>query len=160
MATGSTAFEIRSGLSWHGPRGLLVAIAAAVWLAWVVALANQDSGAVAWMALPLAVAILVAAVWRGEPGGRIGLDGGAWYFEDPARRIDREAGELVVTIDLGAWMLLRWQAAPAGRTRRCRWLALSRGDMSPRWHAFRRAVYSPRPPPAGLSAQAPADPPA
>jgi hypothetical protein len=67
------------------------------------------------------------------------------------------AGSLSIAFDFGGWMLLRFRA---DGSRRIRWLAPSEKGMPDAWPAFRRAVYSPRPAPAGLSAQAPADPPA
>jgi hypothetical protein len=83
-------------------------------------------------------------------------EGGCWWLETPPGAARPLAGTLRIAFDFGNWMLLRFE--PEGV--RQRWLAPSQADMPEAWPAFRRAVYSPRIAPAGLSAQAPADPPA
>ncbi len=141
-------------------RNVLMAAAAIALAAWAWAVVGQGEAARAWLALPLLLPIIGAAGWRGEANGRLVLDGGAWCFEAAAADPAPQAGELVVAVDLGDWMLLRFRPDGVRWPRNRRWFALSRSDMPADWQAFRRAVYSPRPSPAGLSAQAPAAPPA
>jgi hypothetical protein len=71
-------------------------------------------------------------------------DGGCWWFQ-PAGHADERAGRLRAAIDLGFWMLLRFDADNAtgppdvGRV----WLAFDRA-AAPRAAALRAAVYSRR----------------
>ena len=106
-------------------------------------------------------AALPLAAWALRAGrsqaGVLRDEGGSWWLETPAGAARPLAGTLRIAFDFGAWMLLRFEPE-GGRPRH--WLAPSQADMPEAWPAFRRAVYSPRIAPAGLSAQAPADPPA
>jgi len=155
----ASLFELRPCRGWrNGVLALtLVAVAAsASWVAGAVARGRHDH---ALWAMPLILlAAWAAGSWR-TPGGVLRQEGGQWWFEPAAgaAAVPAGPGALVVALDVGRWMLLRWR--PAGRRRGC-WLALSRRDMPGAWRAFRRAVYSARPTPAGRSAQASADPPA
>jgi hypothetical protein len=55
------------------------------------------------------------------------------------------SGRLAVAIDLGAWMLLRFQPDGAAGKRRSIWLPVQRRGLETQWHALRCAVYSARP---------------
>ena len=55
------------------------------------------------------------------------------------------AGDLSVAIDLGAWMLLKFDRPPGRFGRHATWLPVQRRGLEAQWHAFRCAVYSPRP---------------
>lgn len=131
----------------------------ALLLTWALTLSLRGEGVLALWAIPLAAAFW-AARWRPEPGGRLFEQGDRWCFEDPDRGLAPQPGALVVALDVGGWMLLRFRPDEPPQAANRRWLTLSRRDMPADWRAFRRAVYSPRPVPAGLAAQAPADPPA
>jgi hypothetical protein len=50
-----------------------------------------------------------------------------------------------VAVDLGAWMLLRFERDATPRLRRIVWLPLQRRGLETPWHALRCAVYSARP---------------
>jgi len=52
-------------------------------------------------------------------------------------------GTVGVMIDLGGWMLLRFESAAASR--RVNWLAVSRRQSAGLWPAWRAALYSRRP---------------
>jgi hypothetical protein len=132
----------------------------ALLLAWTLTLSLRGEWALAMMAIPLLALVAWAAAWRPEPGGRLFEQGGRWCFEDPARGLAPQPGSLVVALDLGPWMLLSFRHDGPRLAADQRWIVLSGRDMPADWGAFRRAVYSPRPVPAGLAAQAPADPPA
>jgi len=54
-------------------------------------------------------------------------------------------GRLDVALDLGAWMLLRFQPDVATGQRRAQWVPVQRRGMESAWHALRCAVYSARP---------------
>lgn len=160
MTTASATFEIRTAPAWRWLRNTLAAAAAAAVMAWAWAVNDNGDAARALLALPWLLPIVAAAAWRGEERGRLVLEGGDWCFEDAVSDPARQCGELVVAMDLGAWMLLSLRSGGGRWPRNRRWFALSRRDMPASWQAFRRAVYSSRPSPAGPSAQAPADPPA
>jgi len=102
---------------------LLSALSAATLTAW----ASQ-------MAAAVPVFVVVAALaWRFTPidTGSLGWDGAQWRFRDLP-------GSLLPAIDLGGWMLLRFDPAGAGRRA---WLATSEGAAGAAWHPLRAAVY-------------------
>ncbi len=73
-------------------------------------------------------------------------DGQAWRLNDGMDADDdAPAGELCVAIDLGAWLLLRFDRPPGRFGRRAAWLPVQRRGLEAQWHAFRCGVYSPRP---------------
>jgi hypothetical protein len=53
-------------------------------------------------------------------------------------------GRLEVTLDLGAWMLLRFEHEVTAGRRRSSWVPVQRRGMESAWHGFRCAVYSAR----------------
>ena len=67
----------------------------------------------------------------------LGWDGAVWRL-NTGHDEDSPEGRIDVVIDLGGWMLLRWQgralAAP-------RWLPVGAGDGGPRWRALRAAAH-------------------
>jgi len=67
------------------------------------------------------------------------------------------SGDLLVALDLGSFLLLRF--LPEGRSgaRAVRWIPVERRGLEREWHAFRCAVYSPRPA-AGASVADPRHP--
>ena len=70
-------------------------------------------------------------------------DGTRWLLAD-GPTAERRPGTLAVSLDLGAFLLLRFRADAAVR-RRTRWLPAERADHPGDWHALRCAVYSPHP---------------
>jgi hypothetical protein len=69
-------------------------------------------------------------------------DSQAWHLgaasavgEEPSR------GQLAVAIDLGAWMLLKFEPALMQANRRVTWLPVQRRGLEAQWHALRCAVY-------------------
>jgi hypothetical protein len=65
----------------------------------------------------------------------------------PASAVGEEPwpGHLAVTMDFGAWMLLRFEHDVTHTPRRVTWLPVQRLGIEPQWHALRCAVYSSRP---------------
>lgn len=143
-------FEFGCARAWRAGVLALAALALLAAAAWALTLVGRGEAGLAWLALPAALLALWAASAGRLAGGTLRDEGGRWW-------LDAAPGSLAVAFDFGAWMLLRFR--PDG-ARRSRWLAPSHADMREAWPAFRRAVYSPRTAPAGLSAQAHADPPA
>ena len=120
---------------------LAAAVALAAWLG------ARDEPPAAWAALG---GVLCAVVWLASSLARVPAmdlrwDGQAWHLKRgrvaPAATVP---GHIVVAMDLGLWMLLRFEpGTPVGRTRAV-WLPVQRRGIEPQWHALRCAVYSPR----------------
>lgn len=73
-------------------------------------------------------------------------DGQRWQLGQSASMGHESVmGELSVPLDLGNWMLLRFQADVAKRRSKVTWLPVQRVGIEAQWHALRCAVYSPRP---------------
>lgn len=153
-------FPVGPNRAWRRAGLLLSGASLVTLLAWVATLFGRGRAVEAGMALGLALPVAAIAGWRRSSEGRLRQGGEGWCFEPAAAAQSACVGELVVAVDLGGWMLLQLRCGRSRWRPDSRWFALSQRDMPARWHAFRRAVYSPRPSPAGLSAQAPADPPA
>jgi len=129
----------------RAPRMVAAAIAAlavggvAAWAARKMLLPDGLSVVVAVAAALLVFALLIVNTERWALSLR--WDGRAWHLARPERPIETP-GELLVIVDLGPWMLLRFDAGPGAPSQ---WLSAHQGSVKPRWHALRCAVYSPRP---------------
>jgi len=146
------------------------------WRGFVVALAVASSAAAAWwlasrlgsptvakaLAAGLASAFAAMVALRALSVRSLGLsfDGQCWQLRvSPDVDAPGRPGDVAVVMDLGPWMLLRFDAPPDESYKRCRrWLALERRELGPQWHALRCAVYSPRPDAPSGSRVAPVDP--
>jgi hypothetical protein len=130
--------------------------AAAVLIAWLV---SRDEFTPLWWQLLVGSAGLLlltlgATLIRVAPMS-LRWDTAEWHL-GPAASAGNEPwhGRLAVAIDLGPWMLLRFDHDAATRRRRITWLPVQRNGLQSRWHALRCAVYCARPEPgldAGLS---------
>ena len=113
------------------------------------AAATMSMWALAWLgvhdALPAAaLALMVGALagwwaWRCgvAPPAQLNWDGQQWRLRAHGANAD-SVGTLRVVIDLGPWMLLRFDTE-AGRVS---WQALSAPATGPAWPALRSAVYA------------------
>ena len=125
----------------------LSALAAAALVAW---LASRDEftapgwqiaagvAGTALLASSLALARIapVSLRWGGQQ----------WHLGPAASAGDEPwRGSLAVALDLGGWMLLRFEHDDPSRRRRFSWLPIQRGGLEDRWHALRCAVYCARP---------------
>lgn len=99
--------------------------------AWVAALAASIAGAIAG---------LVAWVVSRSGWATLGWNRGAWLLIDPAPDAAARPGSLALMLDLGPWMLLRFQ--PDDRSA-CRWFGVDEAAAGAHWHALRAAVYRP-----------------
>lgn len=135
---------LRFGAWKGGTLALLAAVCATLALWW----RSHPAPAPAWVAAVAALGMLgaAAAALPSFRSRRLTLrrSAGQWQLafthgvSAPAM-----AGELLVALDLGAWMLLRFVAgAPGGHAR---WIPIQRHGLEPHWHALRCAVYGPRP---------------
>ncbi len=117
--------------------------------AWLVLQAVAVPLAVRWLVATVAVVLLAlgAAATRVRPVS-LRWDGQLWHL-GPAASAGHEphAGALRVVIDLGPWMLLRFEAADSSWRHRATWLPAQRLGLEVQWHALRCAVHSPRPQP-------------
>ncbi len=104
-----------------------------------------------------AVAILGGSVGLARVRARsLRWDGQGWHLGATGAVADDAApGELSVMIDLGPWMLLRFDPDIGAAHPRAVWLPAQRSGLEAQWHALRCAVYSPRPRPGGDSAAGP-----
>jgi len=133
--------EVAPGRAWCLAWGLLVALASASLLAWLMA----------WLNLPAALLLLapLPGLWAGrqmrhQPPQSLRWDGQAWLL-GPAtdRGSESRRGRLRPLLDLGAWMLLRFDDGPERRFGlRCSHLALSRVDIPLEWPLLRVTLYS------------------
>ncbi len=128
-----------------------------VWRATVLALATTVCGVMAawWLAyprpVPMSVSLLcavgvVAAVVGALPSLRLPpialrRRGGLWQLQRGVG--PSESGEVMIALDLGSFMLLRF--IPDAARGRARWVALQRRGLERQWHELRCAVHAPRP---------------
>jgi hypothetical protein len=140
-------------MAWRAVVLGLAALALTSFGAWLVAAADASAVGV-WAiggcgALALAIAFAAAGVasprrarlrWTGS-GWRLGAEPGA-------------DGSIVLAIDLGAWMLLRFAPEGARWPWRSAWLPVAAGGIAPAdWHTLRCAVHAaPAPAPGGRPA--------
>jgi hypothetical protein len=131
---------------------IAVLLLAAVTSLFAFAFAKGDSAPAALRAMGLAASVAIvlagATLMRCQPVS-LRWDTQRWNL-GPASSVGEEPwpGRLEVAIDLGAWMLLRFEhdfTPELGRTGRTRWLPVQRRGLEPAWHALRCAVYSARP---------------
>ncbi|MEO7337237.1 MAG: hypothetical protein ABIV63_11705 [Caldimonas sp.] len=136
---------------WRGAVTLLAIAGAAAIALWTASHARPVD-AVTWTIAVLAwagIAVAAGSALR-VPPLCLSWDGRAWHLGP----IDAEPqpGKLRVALDLGAWMLLRFESITPRR--RTTWLPLQRRGLEADWHALRCAVYSPQPAPRADEAEA------
>jgi hypothetical protein len=142
------------GAGWRAGVGLLAALATAAVAAWAPG-AYGTLPAPLWAGLLVASGLAIAVAWhlRGLPGVHLHWDGRQWHGAETGREL--RAGAVVVALDIGAWMLLKFRPDEAPASAGRRWVPVHRGSAGMHWHALRCAVYSPRPapgePPAAAS---------
>jgi hypothetical protein len=117
---------------WAAFVGICVAVASGNAVAWALLAAELDA------ALPIAslVALLAgtAAAWyvrRTQSAGELRWDGARWHWLG-------QAGRVGVALDLGAWLLLRFEPDAGAR----RWFPASQARTGGAWVALRAALYS------------------
>jgi hypothetical protein len=145
----SPAFQVslRRFSLWRGASAVLAGCAAAAMGLWWHAIDHE----LAWFTKTLAAAAavgfiaLAASLLRQRPLS-LRWDGQQWHL-GPASSIGNEpgSGRLGPAVDLGGWMLLRFDHEPASRRRLPVWIGVQRRGLEREWHALRCAVYSPRP---------------
>ena len=132
--------------AWRSALLTLMFVAAAALGSWCFADDPQRPFAVtaALAIVSLGISGACATSWRCPPM-RVRWDGQSWYLAPAAQRDEVRVLRLDVALDLGAWMLLRFEhdVAPDGRS--VSWLPAQRWGHASQWHALRCAVYCARP---------------
>jgi len=126
---------------WQGAVWLVAGAAIAAVAAWALTMFDSEQSGRALViavaaGLSLATIALAISLVLVE-GGLLTRSEGVWTFlsDTGARR----TGTLEVSMDLGAFMLLRL----VERQRTIAWLPVQRRGVETQWHALRCAVYSP-----------------
>lgn len=144
-AAPAVSLSVRPSPHWRAALALLAIIALLSTAGWAWRRGDVASAGVAVAVGLLALHALRSA--RRRPPLGLRWDGQAWWLSEPGRDGgDPRSGEVVLALDLGAWLLLAFHphAGAPGPARR-RWLPLQRAGLEADWHALRCALYSPRP---------------
>jgi len=143
----SPAFQMtvhRYGV-WRVAAVLLVSSATAAMGAWLV---HSRVTSVMWAALGLLILASVAVLahaWRLQPVS-LRWDSQRWHLGPSSTAgHEPETGRLVVAVDFGVWMLLRFIPDGATVLHRGTWLPVQRRGHETAWHALRCTVYCARP---------------
>ncbi len=159
-ATASVHVTVTRFRVWRAAVAALLALVWAVVVAWVVshALARGGPPPVAVVAVAVAALLVVSwFAWRLAEVRPFALhwDGRCWFLSPstaPFAAVDPVAGDVVVMIDLGSWLLLRFVAERRVGTVAPTWLPLQRRGLERSWHAVRCAVHAPPQAPAAADA--------
>jgi hypothetical protein len=141
--------------AWRAFETFVVASACGVLAAWTIGL-GVVPGSWGWLAFGAAGAAAVGVAIRKRPPVRLQWDGRGWRVGAPpaADAADLPAGQLRVMLDLGGFLLLRFEPQEPRRDAAASWLPVQRRGLEAHWHALRCAVYSPRPSSASASVDA------
>lgn len=145
----SPAFQVvldRFGV-WQAAVFAAVLSGGIVMLAWLTSEQLSVPGTLRWVIAGVVLALLAlgAAAARVAPVS-LRWDGQLWHLGPPGSAgHEPDSGRLQVVIDLGPWLLLRFEPAESGWRTPARWLPAQRLGLETRWHALRCAVYSPLP---------------
>jgi hypothetical protein len=130
---------------WRAAAVFLVAATTAAVAAWLV---HSHVMTFVWAVLCLLVSASVAVLahaWRLQPVS-LRWDSQRWHLGPlTAAGHEPDAGGLVVAMDFGAWMLLRFVPDSATMLRPGVWLPVQRLGHEPAWHSLRCTVYCARP---------------
>jgi hypothetical protein len=130
--------------AWRAFGTFCLAFAGASFAAWVAQHARLPAAIMAGMAIAAAAtSALCARAWLRRADGDVGelaWDGAQWLWLPQCG--EHCVGDARVMLDLGAWLLLRFE--PAAR-RRARWMVATSGMAGPAWPAWRAALNSRRP---------------
>jgi hypothetical protein len=133
--------------AWRLASAGLGGLVVGVLVRWLSALGGLDEP-YATAGSGLAALCVAATAWRGLPvhPRRLFLSGDGWRVRSapPFGAIGRAApipGRPTIALDLGAWMLVRFDTTPSRRF----WLPLSESPDPGRWSALRAALWTWRP---------------
>jgi hypothetical protein len=126
----------RSGGAWWRLQQLICASSVGVAATWVAAHLGLEAAAALGWGVGLGAALLAGREPAGAPQ-QLAWDGGRWSLQ-VGNGGPPQPGRALPMLDLGEWMLVRFDHADRGR----RWLALSRRDAPAGWPALRAALYA------------------
>jgi len=146
-AAAAGQFTLSSFWQWQLAIAAIALIAALGMLAWSTMIFHESrTGFGTVVAGALATLGLVAGVSSARMKAVVvRWDGNQWnlsFATTPAP--EPWTGEMRVCVDLGGWMLLRFQRRSAGHASTVIWLPAQRAGLESQWHAMRCALYSPR----------------
>lgn len=151
----SPAFQItivRFGV-WRTAVGAALLLALSSLAAWWAAHHDEASGVLAVAGLAALATIAGGAGLLRCPPVSLRWDTERWHLGPAsAPGEEPEAGNLAIALDLGAWMLLKFESDQ----RRVGWLPVQRRGLEAQWHALRCAVYCARSASGPLAGQNPA----
>ena len=126
------------GSGWRAARRSLYALTAMAAAAWS---ARRLGGTAGPAAAAAAAAGLITAVLHARcapaPPRRLRWDGAQWALA--AAEGEFAAGSIRPALDLGIWLLLRFDPAAGGATQ---WLPVGRASQPAAWPALRAAVFA------------------
>jgi hypothetical protein len=138
--------EIQRHGAWRIAIGVVLLLAATAAAAWWL---GDDGSRPRELALPMAVlaAATIAAgagLMRQRPMS-LHWDGQRWLLAPAAMNgVEPAPGNLAIALDLGSWMLLKFEHDSTTNRRRVSWLPVQRRGLEMHWHALRCAVYCAR----------------
>ena len=121
----------------------LAALALAAWWAYGDGASRSLSLTLAFVALSLGAVAGAASLLQCRPAV-LRWDAPCWHLERDAAGAATGSGKLAIALDLGAWMLLRFEHDGSAGHRRITWLPVQRRGLEAQWHALRCAVYCAR----------------
>ncbi|HEX6705382.1 MAG TPA: hypothetical protein VF169_11530 [Albitalea sp.] len=155
----SPAFQIdiqRYG-AWRAVVGVLLLLAAASALAWALADDGTRPRPIVLAGGALATTLICAGTGLMRMRAvRLRWDSQRWLLGAP----QGSPGNLGIALDLGSWMLLKFEHDLMPPGRRVSWLPVQRRGLEAHWHALRCAVYCARSAPghdAGPNSARPAE---
>jgi len=132
---------------WLAAVGLLLVAAAASLGAWLwLRREIMSMPALGLAAGAGAASLAMAATLLGRTPRSLRWDTQQWHLGPVSASGDEPwSGRITVAVDLGGWMLLRFEHDAPRPGRRTTWLPVQRLGLGAQWHALRCAVYSARP---------------
>ena len=152
----SPAFQLvldRFGV-WRACVLVVALIGAGVMAAWLVSQPPSMPSVVrAGLVIAAFALLFLGASAARVPPVSVRWDGQRWHLGPPdSAGHEPDSGDMRVVLDLGPWMLLRFEPAESTWRARASWLPAQRRGLEAQWHALRCAVYSPRPRPGSDAA--------
>ena len=126
--------------AWRWAQAGLFALTSMLLAAWLLRLSGRADSAAACVFAMAGLVVGGLALWRLSGRPRVlRWDGTDWQLDITPGAV--LAGQAAVMIDLGGWMLLRFQAAAGGPVS---WLPVSRRRSPHEWHGLRAALFAAR----------------
>jgi hypothetical protein len=143
----SFTVEIRRFVAWRVVVVSIAALALASLGLWCLSGARPQAVGALGALLAASVVAAAASLLLSVGPVRLHWDGRDWQLIPlrPATHAAPYVGRLDVALDLGSWMLLRFEVAGGAFRPRVRWVPVARRGLESAWHGLRCAVYSSRP---------------